>query len=96
MKRLLAAATVVAASAAVAQPASAQPCVTVPDAVHACYMDLGPLARGVTVIVFPADYAFVLAGCHYPGGSPRYWVGGGTGTTGLFRVDAPVGGVPCV
>jgi hypothetical protein len=100
MTRLLLASALVAAavSPALSTPAHAQPCVTPPvsPTVSTCVLNFGPSGRGASVAVIGSGYAFVLVGCYYPGGQPRYYVGVGTSVTGLIHVDAPVGGLPCV
>jgi hypothetical protein len=100
MNRFLVAAALAASLVTVSAPAHAQPCVAPPTSptVSTCVLNFGPSGRGASVVVIgsPGGYAFVLVGCYYPGGQPRYYVGVGTSATGLVHVDAPVGGVPCV
>ena len=96
MRRLLAATLLAAAVGTFAQPAMATPCVGHAAVGDVCVLNLGPSLRGAAVVVYGVEYVVTGGGCYYPGGSPRYYVFVGSGTTGLVHVDAPVGGVPCV
>lgn len=98
MTRFLLAGALAASLAAVSTPAHAQPCVVPPvsPTVSTCVLDFGPSGRGASVVVVGTGYGYVLAGCYYPSGQPRYYVAVGTSATGSVEVTAPVGGVPCV